>query len=139
MDRVIDSGIEMLNAVGQMFCSHAWSVVVQVSILIAVLLALDLLLRQRVRAVVRYAMWMLVFVKLLLPPALSLPTGIGYYRAEHKTVSQKPTEPVAERPASLAEVRPVRREPVVVSPPAVDVPHADVVPAPAAAARAGGR
>ncbi len=134
MDRVIDSGIEMLNAVGQTFCSHAWSVFVQVSVLIAALLALDLLLRRHVRAVVRYAMWMLVFVKLLLPPTLSLPTGIGYYRPEHKTVSQKPTEPVAERPASLAEVRPVRREPVVVSPPTVDVPHADVVPAPAAPA-----
>jgi len=134
MDRVIDSGIEMLNAVGQMFCSHAWSVFVQVSVLIAALLALDLLLRRHVRAVVRYAMWMLVFVKLLLPPTLSLPTGIGYYRPEHKTVSQKPTEPVAERPAPIALVRPVRREPVVVSPPVVDVPHADVVPAPAAPA-----
>ncbi len=134
MDRVIDSGIEMLNAVGQMFCSHAWSVFVQVSVLIAALLALDLLLRQRVRAVVRYAMWMLVFVKLLLPPTLSLPTGIGYYRPEPRVTSQKQTEPVVEQPAPISEVRPVRREPVVVSPPAVDVPHADVVPAPAAPA-----
>lgn len=134
MDRVIDSGVEMLNAVGQMFCSHAWSVFVQVSILIAALLALDLLLRQRVRAVVRYAMWMLVFVKLLLPPTLSLPTGIGYYRPEHKAVSQKQTEPVLEQPASIAEVRPVYHESVVVSPPVVDVSHADVVPALAAPA-----
>ncbi len=134
MDRVIDSGVEMLNAVGQMFCSHAWSVFVQVSVLIAALLALDLLLRQRVRAVVRYAMWMLVFVKLLLPPTLSLPTSIGYYRPEHKTVSQKQTEPVVEQPAPIAEVRPVRREPVVVLAPAVVVSHADVVPAPAAPA-----
>ncbi len=77
MDRVIDSGIAMLNAVGRMFCSHAWSVSLQVSVLIAVLLVVDLLLRRRVRAVVRYAMWMLVFVKLLLPPTLSLPTGIA--------------------------------------------------------------
>ncbi len=134
MDRVIDSGVEMLNAVGRMFCSHAWSIFVQVSILIAVLLALDLLLRPRVRAVVRYAMWMLVFVKLLLPPTLSLPTGIGYYRPEHKAVSPGQTEPVVEQPAPPAAVRPVRREPAVVLPPVVDVSHADVVPAPAAPA-----
>lgn len=127
MDRVIDSGIGMLNAVGPTFCSHAWSVFVQVSILIAALLALDVLLRQRVRAVVRYAMWMLVFVKLLLPPTLSLPTGIGYYRPEHKAVSQKQIEPVLEQPAPIAEVRPVRQEPAVALPPAVDISHADVV------------
>ena len=75
MDRVIDNGIERLNGVGEAFCSHAWSILIQVSVLIAVLLVVDLLLRRRVRAVVRYAMWMLVFVKLLLPPTLSLPTG----------------------------------------------------------------
>lgn len=134
MDRVIDSGIERLNGVGEAFCSHAWSVSLQVSVLIAALLVLDLLLRWRVRAVVRYAMWMLVFVKLLLPPTLSLPTGIGYYRPEHKTVLQKPTEPVVEQPVPIAEVRPVRREPVVVSPPAADVSQANVIPAPAAPA-----
>ncbi len=134
MDRVIDSGVEMLNAVGQTFCFYAWRISIQVSVLIAVLLVLDLLLRRHVRAVVRYAMWMLVFVKLLLPPTLSLPTGIGYYRPEHKAVSQKQTEPVVEQPAPPVEVRPVHRESVVVSPPTVDVSHANVVPAPAAPA-----
>ncbi|MDI6450869.1 M56 family metallopeptidase [Anaerobaca lacustris] len=131
MDRVIDSGIETLNGVGEAFCSHAWSVFLQVSVLIAVLLVADLLLRRRVRAVVRYAMWTLVFLKLVLPPTLSLPTGIGYYRPEARVTSQEPTEPVLEQPAPIAEVRPVRHEPVVASPPVVDLSHANVVPAPA--------
>lgn len=131
MDRVIDSGIEMANGIGRVFCSHAWSVFLQVSVLIAVLLVVDLLLRRRVRAVVRYAMWMLVFVKLLLPPALSLPTGIGYYRSETRVTSQKQTEPAAERSAPIVEVRPIPREPVAASPPALDVSRANTVPSPA--------
>lgn len=145
MDRLIDSGIEALNAAGRWFCSYAWNVSVQVSVLIIVLLVLDVLLRRRVRAVVRYAMWMLVFVKLLLPPTLSLPTGIGYYRPEHRVVSQEQTEPVTEQvlpemeqPSPFAEAQPVPEEPLVVSPPTAataetptpDVPRADIIPAP---------
>ena len=90
MDRVID----VLNAAGQAFCVHAGRAFVQSSILIGALLVLDLLLRKRVRAVVRYAMWLLVFVKLLLPPTLALPTGIGYYRPHRTTVVQEPTKPI---------------------------------------------
>ena len=74
MDPIINA-IDMLNAVGQRFCAHAGSVLIQSSLLIAVLVIADVLLRRRVRAVVRHALWMLVFVKLLLPPGLSLRPG----------------------------------------------------------------
>lgn len=130
MDRMIDNGIEALNAAGQWFCSYAWTISLQVGILIAVLLVLDLLLKRRVRAVVRYAMWMLVFVKLLLPPALSLPTGIGYYRPEPRVTSQKPAEPVPEQAKPIAKTPSVNRELPVASPPAGDVPRAGAIPVP---------
>ncbi len=133
MDRVIDSGIETLNAAGRWFCSYAWNISLQVAVLIAALLVLDLLLKRRVRAVVRYAMWMLVFVKLLLPPALSLPTGIGYYRPDVRVASQTPAEtksPV-QLPAPIAAAPQVDHKPPAVSPPAGDLFRARPVPTPA--------
>jgi len=94
MEGTIDSGIDLLNALGRGFSAHAWGAMVQSSILIVVLLVLDLVLRKRVRAVVRCALWMLVFVKLLLPPTLSSPTGLGYYRPAPMAVVQNVVEPV---------------------------------------------
>jgi beta-lactamase regulating signal transducer with metallopeptidase domain len=67
---------------------------IQSSILITVLLAVDLLLRRRVRAIIRYSIWMLVFVKLILPGTLCLPTGIGYWLGDYlpgdSSVSEQP-------------------------------------------------
>ena len=49
---------------------------VQVTILVLVLFALELLLRNRVRAVVRYWLWLLVLVKLVLPVGLHTPASL---------------------------------------------------------------
>ncbi|MHC4646850.1 MAG: M56 family metallopeptidase, partial [Planctomycetota bacterium] len=78
--------ITVLNRTGEAFCNYAVPMLVQSSILIAVLLAVDFVLRRRVRAVFRYCIWMLVFVKLILPPSLCLPTGIGYWLGDHLSV-----------------------------------------------------
>jgi len=94
MDLLIDNTMTLLNGIGPVFCDHIWRVFIQSSILIGVLLVLDRLLRGRVRAVVRYGLWMLVFVKLLLPPALALPTGIGYYRPHRMPLRHEMPEPV---------------------------------------------
>ena len=71
--------VDILNRAGEEFCEFAWAMLVQSGALIVLLYLVDLLIRRRVRAVVRYGMWMLVFVKLVLPPTLCLPTGIGYW------------------------------------------------------------
>ena len=52
---------------------------IQSSILILMLLLLDRVLRKRVRAVLRYWIWLLVLLKLVLPPDLSLPTSPSYW------------------------------------------------------------
>ena len=83
MDGYIDVLVSGLNTVGRGFCDYAAAMFLQVGMLVAVLLMLDLLLRRRIRATVRYWIWMLVFLKLLLPPGLSLPTGIGYWCGGH--------------------------------------------------------
>lgn len=126
MDRIVDGGINLLNSVGQAFCVHAWSAFVQSSVLIVVLLVLDLLLRKRVRAVVRYSVWMLVFVKLLLPPTLSLPTGIGYYWPRRTAVLQVSTEPVAEETVATSAVEMVRSQHVSTAIPSTDTVEVSV-------------
>ena len=69
----------MLNELGQSFCKFNFTMLVQSSVLIVVLLLLDLVLRKRTRAIVRYFVWMLVLVKLVLPTTLCMPTGLGYW------------------------------------------------------------
>lgn len=79
MNYLINNLIAALNGLGAGFCDFAGRMFVQAGVLIVALLIVDLLIRKRVRATFRYWMWMLVFVKLVLPPMLSLPTGIGYW------------------------------------------------------------
>ena len=51
----------------------------QTALLAAALVMLDLLLGHRLRSALRYGLWLLLVVKLLLPPSLLLPTGAGYW------------------------------------------------------------
>ncbi len=71
--------IDVLNSSGSQFLGFAGPMLLQSSIVIAVLFALDWLLRDRVRAVVRHAVWMLALLKMLLPPSLALPTSPAYW------------------------------------------------------------
>ncbi len=79
MNNLLNALITQLNDSGRSFWNHSSALFVQVSILIVVLLLADLLLRKRLRATFRYFVWMLVFVKLVLPASLALPTGIGNF------------------------------------------------------------
>ena len=79
MNQMINDCLASLNRVGDIFYSHAAGTFIQSTLLIIVLFSIDLLLRKRVRSVVRYCLWLLVLVKLVLPPTISLPTGIGYW------------------------------------------------------------
>src|SRR5215469_3471017 len=71
--------IETLNRWGESFSAFAWPMLWQSSLLITVIFAFDLMFARRIRASVRYALWMVVLVKLLLPPALALPTGATWW------------------------------------------------------------
>jgi beta-lactamase regulating signal transducer with metallopeptidase domain len=108
MNQAINTCITGLNNVGRGFCGYAAGIFVQSSVLIVLLLVIDFLLRKRVRAVFRYCVWMLVFVKLVLPPTLCLPTGIGYWFGDYLSTDS----PVLERPTNV-----VQHEPVIASTP----------------------
>jgi beta-lactamase regulating signal transducer with metallopeptidase domain/tetratricopeptide (TPR) repeat protein len=109
--------MEMLNTWGTRFAGFALPMLAQSAALIAVLYALDRLLRYRVRATVRYALWMLLLVKLVLPPTLVSPTSPAYwlphsatgermlYEAGVPNLIPPPVPFGASRPVGQAEVR----------------------------------
>ncbi|MGD2095339.1 MAG: M56 family metallopeptidase, partial [Phycisphaerales bacterium] len=69
--------LEYINMAGQWFVGYSFTILIQSSILIAILLLVDFALRKKVRAVFRYWIWMLVLVKLVLPISLSTPVSLG--------------------------------------------------------------
>jgi ankyrin repeat protein/beta-lactamase regulating signal transducer with metallopeptidase domain len=113
MNQVINKLLVDLNNIGSVFCQYTAGVLIQSTLLIVILFGVDLILRRRVRAVFRYCIWMLVLVKLVLPPTLSLPTGIGYWTADHLpahvTIVDRPFSSPGFEPTGLpAEMPPVR-------------------------------
>jgi hypothetical protein len=111
--------VETLNAAGREFVDFSLPMLVQSALLILILLAADILLRRRVRAVFRYWVWMLVLVKgppnainrvgdpkLVLPPSLGSPVSVGTWFGDSlqiPTARFEPEPPVAQPPS--AEVR----------------------------------
>lgn len=93
--------VEILNAVGQEFFEFSLPMLIQSCVLILILLAVDAVLRRRVRAVFRYWIWMLVLVKLVLPPSLVSPVSVGTWFGDTLEV---PMERVAGVPPARAEV-----------------------------------
>jgi len=68
--------IELLNNAARGWWNWMWPMFWQVSALIAILAVFDLFLRKRIWPQVRYALWLLVILKLILPPTFSLSTSI---------------------------------------------------------------
>ena len=116
--------IENLNQWGANFLSFAWPMLWQSSLIFTIVLALDFLLARRIRAAVRYALWLAVLVKLLLPPTLALPTGAAWWLTQskpapapvvrHFTVSYSDAPPVemdfAQQTVALPAPPPVKLE-----------------------------
>ncbi len=89
--------IATINAAGQAFIEFALPMLIQSSVLILILLAVDILLRRRVRAVFRYWIWMLVLVKLVLPPSLWSPVSLGTWLGE----TLEPPQIVVSEPSTV--------------------------------------
>jgi beta-lactamase regulating signal transducer with metallopeptidase domain len=68
-----------LHKTSLLLWEHARGMTFQFALLVVVLILLDLVFRKRVRATLRYGVWMLVIVKLVLPPTLHIPTSAFYW------------------------------------------------------------
>jgi len=89
---------EFLNGAGKAFVGFAWPMLVQSSLLIVAVLMLDRLLRKRTKAVVRYGIWMLVLLKLVLPPSLASPTSLVAWIGARLPDLSSPVETTMEAP-----------------------------------------
>ncbi|MBT7300883.1 MAG: M56 family metallopeptidase, partial [Victivallales bacterium] len=61
------------------FCQFHATMLAQSAVLVICLLLLDKVIHKRARAVVRYSLWLLVLVKLVLPTSLRAPTGVSHW------------------------------------------------------------
>jgi len=68
--------ITQINSVAEGWWNWMWPMFWQVSVLVVFVGAVDLLLRKRIWPQVRYTLWLLILVKLILPPAFSLSTSV---------------------------------------------------------------
>jgi beta-lactamase regulating signal transducer with metallopeptidase domain/type II secretory pathway component GspD/PulD (secretin) len=111
--------IETLNRFGENALHFAWPMLWQSSALIAILFAIDFALRRRIRAAVRYALWLVLLVKLLLPPSLALPTGVAWWLFPAVTTPARPhvTKFVVNYGADTAPSLPLQPIPAFTPPP----------------------
>jgi beta-lactamase regulating signal transducer with metallopeptidase domain len=82
-----------INSFGKVFVGFALPMLVQSSIVIGIFLLAERLLREKVRAVFRYWLGMLIFVQLILPPLLISRVNLGYL-SDAGDVSQSTASPV---------------------------------------------
>lgn len=67
--------IEFLNRWAEHFPAFAWAMLWQSSLLIGVLFIVEMTFQRKLRPSVRYALWMVLLLKLVLPPGLASPTN----------------------------------------------------------------
>ncbi len=72
----MNSIIVAINHTADGFARNSLQMLLQSSVLILAVGALDWLLQNRVLAIVRYWLWMLLLIKLILPSNFSLPTAL---------------------------------------------------------------
>jgi len=99
--------VEQLNAIARLWWDWSAAMLWQVGLLIILIGCVDLLIRKWAWPQLRYALWSLILIKLLLPPNLSLPSGIVpelrpvVSQAFRLMNTDKPA--VAENPATIAD------------------------------------
>jgi len=99
--------VEQLNTIARLWWDWSVGMLWQVGLLIILIGCVDLLIRKWAWPQLRYALWSLILIKLLLPPGLSLPSGIVpelrpvVGQAFRLMNADKPA--VAENPATAAD------------------------------------
>ncbi len=102
MRDVLNAVVNGVNRAGTLHWDFASAMFAQTVALAAVLCLVELCLRPRVRAVVRYWLWALVILKLMLPVTLRTPASVAYWVVKepavvaHAPVAQAPAVPASQ-------------------------------------------
>lgn len=107
--------VEQLNAIARLWWAWSAGMFWQVGLLILLIAAVDRLIRRWAWPQLRYELWSLILVKLLLPPSLSLPSGIvpGLEPVVRQVLSglESETTPAAESHALFSSNEDMHRAP----------------------------
>ncbi len=114
----MNSFIESMNSQGARLLEFAVPMLWQSSLLVAIVFVIDFAFRRKLRAAIRYALWLVVLVKLLLPPTLALPTGAAWWLRSRPVLA---TQPVA-RPVKITYANSITSEPDPEPGPAIPTP-----------------
>lgn len=110
--------IEFCNTWGDRLITLAVPMLWQSSLLIAAVFGLDFALRRRIRGAIRYALWMVVLVKLVLPPTLASPSALSWWvRPSHNAAPQIPSRTLVVTYNDAASPAPVLVPATPVTPP----------------------
>jgi len=112
--------IEKLNIWSELPAHVAWPIFWQSSILIFGMFLLDVFLRRKIRPSMRHALWLVVLVKLVLPPSFALPTGLAWWVRPRETAPIK--QPTARYLVTYGQSD-VRAPLATASPPVIPEPH----------------
>src|SRR5215471_9802225 len=108
---MFDAVVETLNVWSDHFSRIVWPLFWQSSILIAGMFVLDIFLRRRLRPSVRHALWLVVLIKLVLPPSFALPSGLGWWlRPREVAPAKKPVASYVVTYGAFHDPRSSRRE-----------------------------
>lgn len=111
--------IDFINATGARTCGLAFDLFVQSSLLIGLLWLVDLALRRKARASVRYALSCLILLKMVLPPNVASPTSPAYWWHSAKTaapIQTVSTTTVRPEIVTASQPRPLATAPAVQTP-----------------------
>jgi beta-lactamase regulating signal transducer with metallopeptidase domain/biopolymer transport protein ExbD len=108
---------EALNLWGERFVGLAWPMLWQSSLLACVLWLVDRLLRRKVRPAIRYALWLVLLVKLVVPPSFASPSSLAWWLRRNapaappraSTVRIIYSDKPVEAPARLSRIESVPR------------------------------
>jgi len=118
--------IEALNNIADRWFAWELAMLWQVVVLVAIIWAVDLVIRKWAWPQVRYAMWLLVLVKLVLPPTLTSPTS---FTAEIPFIAQEAVKIQIAQPQPFETTEPVAAVTPAENPQYYTQAHIDSLPA----------
>ena len=102
---------ETINRIAGVWFDWQWAMLWQTAVLIGLVAVIDRLIRKRAWPQLRYMLWLLVFVKLVLPPGLTSPLSVTSQvpALAHKAMEDRNADPTRRRRAGGESIRPRRR------------------------------
>jgi len=99
---------ETIGRIASVWFEWQWAMLWQTAVLIGVVAVIDRLIRKRAWPQLRYTLWLLVFVKLILPPGLTSPLSVTSRvpALAHQAVATRALPPLS--PVEVHAADPVR-------------------------------